>query len=132
MRKIFGILIALYIVLPLWSQTMEVDVLDINLLHQLRKNIDDVDSIVVADFTLMDSVLTEESFPLDTLFFANDTISISVENRDTIIVLDSLLDSVDSIAQDVDAILLELVARQSKLLHAKDTIWEKYPHPLCM
>ena len=132
MRKIFGILIALYIVLPLWSQTIEVDVLDINLLHQLRKNIDDVDSIVVADSTLMDSVLTEESFPLDTLFFANDTISISIENRDTIIVLDSLLDSVDSIAQDVDAILLELVARQSALLHAKDTIWEKYPHPLCM
>ena len=81
MRKIFGILIALYIVFPLWSQTMEVDVLDINLLHQLRKNIDDVDSIVVADSTLMDSVLTEESFPLDTLFFANDTISISIENR---------------------------------------------------
>ena len=42
--------------------------------------------------------------------------------------LDTLLGS----AFDEDAILLGLVAKQSRELHANDTVWERYPHPLCM
>ena len=29
-----------------------------------------------------------------------------------------------------DELLLELVAKQSRMLHANDTLWEEYPHPL--
>ena len=42
--------------------------------------------------------------------------------------LDTLLDNVF----DEDAMLLGLVAKQSRELHANDTVWERYPHPLCM
>ena len=31
-----------------------------------------------------------------------------------------------------DELLLGLVAKQSRMLHANDTLWEEYPHPLCM
>ena len=40
--------------------------------------------------------------------------------------LDTLLGS----AFDEDAILLGLVAKQSRELHANDTVWEPYPNPL--
>lgn len=111
---------------------MDVDVLDINLLHQLQKNIVSVDSVETADTTLVEDILIEDTYPIDTSFLTYDTIFVSIENRDTILLLNDLLDSVDNAVMDADDILLELVARQSKLLHAKDTIWEKYPHPLCM
>lgn len=42
--------------------------------------------------------------------------------------LDTLLDK----ALDEDAILLGLVAQQGQELHANDTAWEQYPHPLCI
>lgn len=42
--------------------------------------------------------------------------------------LDTLLDNVF----DEDAMLLGLVAKQSRELHANDTVWERYPHPLCI
>ena len=42
--------------------------------------------------------------------------------------LDTLLDK----ALDEDAILLGLVAQQGQELHANDTVWERYPHPLCV
>ena len=42
--------------------------------------------------------------------------------------LDTLLDK----ALDEDAILLGLVAQQAQELHANDTAWEQYPHPLCI
>ena len=42
--------------------------------------------------------------------------------------LDTLLGNVF----DEDAMLLGLVAKQSRELHANDTVWERYPHPLCM
>ena len=42
--------------------------------------------------------------------------------------LDTLLDK----ALDEDAILLGLVAHQGQELHANDTVWERYPHPLCV
>ena len=42
------------------------------------------------------------------------------------------LDTPSGSAFDEDAILLGLVAKQSMELHANDTVWERYPHPLCM
>lgn len=42
--------------------------------------------------------------------------------------LDTLLDK----ALNEDAILLGLVAQQGQELHANDTAWEQYPHPLCI
>lgn len=102
---------------------MDTDVLDISLLQRLP----------AAD-TLSVSAIDTLSLPIaDTLSLPNnDSITISVENKDTVIVVYGLLDSVSNETLDSDAILLELVARQSQMLHANDTIWEEYPHPLCM
>ena len=91
------------------------------MLHTLQKR------VINADTTLIDSLTTDSL----TLLLA-DTIVVSVENQDTIIVLSDTLEAVEDSIADADAWLLYLVARQSQLLHANDTIWEKYPHPLCM
>lgn len=121
----------LCISLPVWAQTMDSDVLDINLLHSLRNR----QPIATYSDTLPgDSIINYLSIS-DTLSFdAGDTISIpvSIEKQDTVIVIPVLTDSIHDTIPDTDDILLQLVARQSQLLHAKDTIWEKYPHPLCM
>ena len=122
MKKLCSIwILVLCLSLPLWSQTIESDVLDINMLHTLQKR------VISADTTLIDSLTTGSL----TLLLA-DTIVVSVENQDTIIVLSDTLEAVEDSTADADAWLLYLVARQSKLLHSNDTIWEKYPHPLCM
>ena len=114
-------ILVLCLSLPLWSQTIESDVLDINMLHTLQKR------VINADTTFIDPLATDSL----TLLLA-DTIVVSVENQDTIIVLPDTLEAVEDSTADADAWLLYLVARQSQLLHANDTIWEKYPHPLCM
>ena len=53
-------------------------------------------------------------------------------SMDSLARLDELLDSASVSVMDDDMLLLDLVARQSELLHANDTIWQQYPHPLCM
>lgn len=135
MKRLYNILlICCGFVLPLCAQKVDADVLDISMLQKLRNNNLPVDTTRLDSVTPIDSVAEVYNIPtVDTLsLLAQDTISVSVENRDTVIVVYGLLDSINNEALDADAILLELVARQSQLLHAKDTIWEEYPHPLCM
>jgi len=55
-----------------------------------------------------------------------------VKIQDTITSFRAMLDSLERKTLDTDEMLLDLVAKQSQALHANDTIWEKYPHPLCM
>lgn len=62
----------------------------------------------------------------------DDTLTVSIEKRDSVIVLNDLLDSISNKVMDADELLLKLVGQQSQLLHANDTIWDQYPHPLCM
>ena len=112
MRRLSYIWLILLFALPTWAQTMDADVVDINLLHLLRSQ-------------------QSTAAPLDTIS-SGDTIAISVEKQDTILVVPVVLDSLSDTVPNTEDILLQLVARQSQLLHAKDTIWEKYPHPLCM
>lgn len=122
-------------VLPICAQTMEADVLDISMLQQLQHKQPTADTAHTLTDSLAPVLSAETIYPAQTdtlLLSLNDTIPVSVENRDTVIVLYGLQDTVTNPTLDHDAILLELVARQSQLLHAKDTIWEEYPHPLCM
>ena len=123
MKKWVYIFLLLVISLPTWSQDDETEVLDINVLLNLSRRPFAEDSSLVTDLqpSLIDSTL-----------LLSDTIAVSVENQDTVIVVNNMMDSIAKDTMDWDAILLELVARQSELLHAKDTIWEEYPHPLCM
>ncbi|MBR5854594.1 MAG: DUF3078 domain-containing protein [Paludibacteraceae bacterium] len=128
-RVIWFVLLCLS--LPTWAQTMDDDVLDINLLHSLRNRQSKANP---ADTILHDTLqIIHHPAKSDTLSLsAGDTIVVSVERQDTIIVIPTVPDSLDETAQNADDILLQLIARQSELLHANDTIWEKYPHPLCM
>lgn len=61
-----------------------------------------------------------------------DSLSMDVLHGDSVIILNDVLDSLSCDAMAADELLLELVAQQSQMLHANDTIWEQYPHPLCM
>lgn len=123
MKRVFYIVALFVFALPVFAQTDDVEVLDINmLLNMSAKHVDDTLSMV-----------REENLSADTMpLFIPDTITLSVKNQDTIIVVQNVVDSLTTDTVDWDAVLLELVARQSELLHAKDTVWEKYPHPLCM
>jgi hypothetical protein len=58
--------------------------------------------------------------------------SLQSSGLDSLERLTDLLDSASNMVMDDDMLLLDLVARQSQILHANDTIWEQYPHPLCM
>lgn len=105
--------------LSIWAQ----DVMDISLLHALVNDSNRVDTVAAVEPATSDS--------LSLLF--SDTVEMTIDQQDTVIVLHGLLDSLNApTTLDEDAILLELVARQSQLLHANDTIWDEYPHPLCM
>ena len=105
--------------LSIWAQ----DVRDISLLHALVNDSNRVDTVAAVEPATSDS--------LSLLF--SDTVEMTIDQQDTVIVLHGLLDSLNApTTLDEDAILLELVARQSQLLHANDTIWDEYPHPLCM
>ena len=105
--------------LSIWAQ----DVMDISLLHTLVNDSNRVDIVAAVEPATSDS--------LSLLF--SDTVEMTIDQQDTVIVLHGLLDSLNApTTLDEDAILLELVARQSQLLHANDTIWDEYPHPLCM
>ena len=105
--------------LSIWAQ----DVMDISLLHTLVNDSNRVDTVAAVEPATSDS--------LSLLF--SDTVEMTIDQQDTVIVLHGLLDSLNApTTLDEDAILLELVARQSQLLHANDTIWDEYPHPLCM
>lgn len=120
MKRLINIgLLLCCISLSTWAQ----DVMDISLLHTIVNDTSRIDTTSVVH------PMTEDS--LSVLF--PDTVTMTVDKQDTVIVIHGLLDSVNAPATlDEDAILLELVARQSQLLHANDTIWDKYPHPLCM
>lgn len=120
MKRLINIGILLCCIsLSTWAQ----DVMDISLLHT-----------IVNDTSRIDTTSVVPSMTADTAsVLLPDTITMTVDKQDTVIVIHGLLDSVNAPATlDEDAILLELVARQSQLLHANDTIWDKYPHPLCM
>ena len=105
--------------LSIWAQ----DVMDISLLHTQVNDSNRVDTVAAVEPATSDS--------LSLLF--SDTVEMTIDQQDTVIVLHGLLDSLNApTTLDEDAILLELVARQSQLLHANDTIWDEYPHPLCM
>lgn len=120
MKRLINIgLLLCCISLSTWAQ----DVMDISLLHT-----------IVNDTSRIDTTSVVPSMTADTAsVLLSDTITMTVDKQDTVIVIHGLLDSVNAPATlDEDAILLELVARQSQLLHANDTIWDKYPHPLCM
>ena len=97
--------------------------MDISLLHT-----------IVNDTSRIDSTSVVSSMTADTAsVLLPDTVTMTVDKQDTVIVIRGLLDSLNAPATlDEDAFLLELVARQSQLLHANDTIWDEYPHPLCM
>ena len=98
------------------------DVMDISWLHDLANDTNRVDSSQVL-------TASHDTVPMQ----LPDSVQMTIDHQDTIIVIHGLLDSINAPATlDEDAILLELVARQSQLLHANDTIWEEYPHPLCM
>ena len=58
--------------------------------------------------------------------------SLQSSGLDSLERLTDLLDSASNMVMDDDMLLLDLVAQQSQILHANDTIWEQYPHPLCM
>ena len=120
MKRLINIgLLLCCISLSTWAQ----DVMDISLLHT-----------IVNDTNRIDTTSVVPSMTADTAsVLLPDTVTMTVDKQDTVIVIHGLLDSVNAPATlDEDAILLELVARQSQLLHANDTIWDKYPHPLCM
>lgn len=120
MKRLINIGILLCCIsLSTWAQ----DVMDISLLHT-----------IVNDTSRIDTTSVVPSMTADTAsVLLSDTVTMTVDKQDTVIVIHGLLDSVNAPATlDEDAILLELVARQSQLLHANDTIWDKYPHPLCM
>ena len=120
MKRLINIgLLLCCITLSTWAQ----DVMDISLLHT-----------IVNDTSRIDTTSVVPSMTADTAsVLLPDTVTMTVDKQDTVIVIHGLLDSVNAPATlDEDAILLELVARQSQLLHANDTIWDKYPHPLCM
>lgn len=120
MKRLINIGILLCCIsLSTWAQ----DVMDISLLHT-----------IVNDTSRIDTTSLVPSMTADTAsVLLSDTVTMTVDKQDTVIVIHGLLDSVNAPATlDEDAILLELVARQSQLLHANDTIWDKYPHPLCM
>lgn len=120
MKRLINIgLLLCCISLSTWAQ----DVMDISLLHT-----------IVNDTSRIDTTSVVPSMTADTAsVLLPDTVTMTVDKQDTVIVIHGLLDSVNAPATlDEDAILLELVARQSQLLHANDTIWDKYPHPLCM
>ena len=120
MKRLINIGILLCCIsLSTWAQ----DVMDISLLHT-----------IVNDTSRIDTTSVVPSMTADTAsVLLPDTVTMTVDKQDTVIVIHGLLDSVNAPATlDEDAILLELVARQSQLLHANDTIWDKYPHPLCM
>lgn len=124
MKRVFYIFALLVCSLPIWSQTDDSEVLDINLLLNMAARPMGVDTL---------SPVVNDALPTDTMpLLMLDTIAISVESQDTVIVVQNVVDSLAKDTMDWDAILLELVARQSELLHAKDTVWDKYPHPLCM
>lgn len=120
MKRLINIgLLLCCISLSTWAQ----DVMDISLLHT-----------IVNDTNRIDTTSVVPSMTADTAsVLLPDTVTMTIDKQDTVIVIHGLLDSVNAPATlDEDAILLELVARQSQLLHANDTIWDKYPHPLCM
>lgn len=81
------------------------------------------------------SLLLSISLPLWSQTIDNDTLSmhsLQSSGLDSLERLTDLLDSASNMVMDDDMLLLDLVARQSQILHANDTIWEHYPHPLCM
>ena len=119
MKRLTYILLLLScLTLPAWAQ----DVMDISWLHDLANDTNRVDSSQVL-------TASHDTVPMQ----LPDSVVMTVDKQDTVIVIHGLLDSINAPATlDEDAILLELVARQSQLLHANDTIWEEYPHPLCM
>ena len=119
MKRLTYILLLLSCVtLSAWAQ----DVMDISWLHDLANDTNRVDSSQVL-------TASHDTVPMQ----LPNSVVMTVDKQDTVIVIHGLLDSINAPATlDEDAILLELVARQSQLLHANDTIWEEYPHPLCM
>ena len=81
------------------------------------------------------SLLLSISLPLWSQTIDNDTLSmpsLQSSGLDSLERLTDLLDSASNMVMDDDMLLLDLVAQQSQILHANDTIWEQYPHPLCM
>ena len=58
--------------------------------------------------------------------------SMVVDTSKTIILPPVLLDTLLNATLDEDDILLGLVAKQGLELYVPDTVWERYPHPLCM
>lgn len=58
--------------------------------------------------------------------------SLANDSDSTILLPSVLLDTLLGTTLNEDDILLGLVAQQSQELHANDTVWERYPHPLCM
>ena len=70
---------------------------------------------------------------IDSIAAPVDSLAAPVDTPTIILLPPVSLDTMlGNTAVDDDLMLLELVARQSQALHANDTAWEVYPHPLCM
>lgn len=129
MKRLVSIwLVWVCILLPLLAQDVDGDVLDISWLNKITNDTAHVDSVRSMP------IMTDTLIMSDTIAFQlPDTVAMTIDKQDTVIVIHGLLDSLNhATVLDEDAILLELIARQSQLLHANDTIWDEYPHPLCM
>ena len=129
MKRLISIwFVLLCISCPLVAQDVDGDVLDISWLHKITQDTTRVDSVRAVPMA------TDTLLAFDTLSWQlPDTVAMTIDKQDTVIILHGLLDSLNQITVlDEDAVLLELIARQSELLHANDTIWDEYPHPLCM
>ena len=129
MKRLVSIwFVLLCISCPLVAQDVDGDVLDISWLHKITQDTTRVDSVRAVPMA------TDTLLAFDTLSWQlPDTVAMTIDKQDTVIILHGLLDSLNqTTVLDEDAVLLELIARQSQLLHANDTIWDEYPHPLCM
>lgn len=106
-----------------YSQTIDFSLMNLSMLDSLKRNSVRHDTIVHTDDALM------------TMSETGDTVTTIMHNGDTLvthILTRTAVDTIETISMDDDALLLALVAKQGEELHAHDTIWEIYPHPLCM
>lgn len=122
--KKYLILLLLLISYSVYAQTINLDMLSLVMLDSLTQNKSFEDTIVRADGSVM--TFSEDGDTVTTILQHGDTTITHILTRA------ALVDTANTLAVNEDALLLALVAQQSQELHAHDTIWEIYPHPLCM